>query len=355
MFRSLSIHRFRGFRRLHIEPLTQFNLFIGKNNVGKTAVLEACFLLVGPTNPELPLRINVFRGIEQYRSDPEEIWGWIFYKKDISEPILLEAQSEKKRDRKLQLRLAQPRVLPMRNGKKTRAIGQSSATLTTAIAPSELTLRYTDEVGKRHDTKAFLRESSIGVDRGSFVKFANSIYIGAKVGYTHENPERYSKLEEVGTEKEILPALQILEPRLKKVAVIVTGNGPLLHGDIGMGRMVPLPFMGEGMGRMATLILAMANCPEGVLMIDEIETGLHYSVMTNVWKSLAEAAKRFNVQVFTTTHSWECLKSSHEAFSEIGQYDLSVHRLDRDKDEVTHVAYDRHMIETALKSGVEIR
>lgn len=58
MFRKLSIDRFRGFKRLRMEGLERFNLVLGRNNVGKTAFLEAIFLLVGPTNPELPLKIG---------------------------------------------------------------------------------------------------------------------------------------------------------------------------------------------------------------------------------------------------------------------------------------------------------
>jgi AAA15 family ATPase/GTPase len=66
MFRSLSICGFRGFQDLRVDDLDRFSLFLGPNNVGKTAVLEAIFLMAGPTNPDLPLRVNAFRGIEQF-------------------------------------------------------------------------------------------------------------------------------------------------------------------------------------------------------------------------------------------------------------------------------------------------
>lgn len=67
MFRSLRMTRFRGFRDLEVKPLDRFNLCLGSNNVGKTALLEGAFLLMAPTNPELPLRVNAFRGIDLLR------------------------------------------------------------------------------------------------------------------------------------------------------------------------------------------------------------------------------------------------------------------------------------------------
>jgi AAA15 family ATPase/GTPase len=87
MFRALSITGFRGFSKLKIPQLDRFNLFLGQNNVGKTALLEAIFLLVGPTTPELTVRISGFRGIEQFRNDPEELWGWFFYNKNLKSTI----------------------------------------------------------------------------------------------------------------------------------------------------------------------------------------------------------------------------------------------------------------------------
>ena len=116
MFRSLSLDRFRGFSKLRVEPLDRINLILGKNNTGKTALLEAIFLLAGPTNPELPLRLNLFRGIEQVRADPEDMWGWLFYKKRIEHDIWIKAEAEigRRRAEQLTISLGKRRELPLR-------------------------------------------------------------------------------------------------------------------------------------------------------------------------------------------------------------------------------------------------
>lgn len=103
------------------------------------------------------------------------------------------------------------------------------------------------------------------------------------------------------------------------------------------------------------IVLAIANAPNGVVLIDEIENGLHYSVQSKVWRAIAQAARVSNVQVFATTHSWECLVKAHEAFAEDEIYDLRWHRLQNVSGEIQAVSHDREMIEAALYSGVEIR
>jgi AAA15 family ATPase/GTPase len=128
-----------------------------------------------------------------------------------------------------------------------------------------------------------------------------------------------------------------------------------IHGDIGMPRLVPIPFMGDGVKRVLSIVLAIASASGGVVLIDEIENGLHYSVQKQVWQAIAEAARRLDVQVFATTHSWECLAKAHEAFAEDEVYDFRWHRLQEVRGEIQVVSHDREMIEAALYNGVEIR
>jgi AAA15 family ATPase/GTPase len=90
-------------------------------------------------------------------------------------------------------------------------------------------------------------------------------------------------------------------------------------------------------------------------MVDEIESGFHYSVVKDVWTAVGKLAREANVQVFAATHSWECLKAAHGAFSECKNYDFRLHRLDRMDGETTSSTYDGQMLSTALESGTELR
>jgi len=357
-FKSFSAARFRGFQNCKIDGLDQFNLILGRNNVGKTALLEALFLMLGPTNPQLPLTVTAFRGIDQFRTDPEDLWGWLFYEKDLKQKMTFEAETSQG-VRSLNISLGPQReIRSNRNIALSQKKRPSVATATTAMGPGELLLVYEDEKRQRVRSRAFIRENGIGigVELGKSVAFPISTFVTSRNGYVGENAERFSKLEEVGRESELIQPLRALEPRLSRLAVIVTGAGPMIHGDIGIGRMIPIPMMGEGIGRLMTILLAIASSKDGIVIVDEIDTGIHYSALVGLWTSIAEAARERNVQLFASTHSWECMKAAHEAFSKARTYDLSIQRLDRkDSGEVFATNYDHEMVEVALSSGVEVR
>src|SRR5829696_7564922 len=107
VYRSFSITNFRCFRELKVPRLERVNLFAGKNNVGKTALLEAIFLQLAPNNPELALRVNLLRGVEQFETDATDLWGWLFFQQRIADTIRLESQSDEKLRRSLEMRLVE--------------------------------------------------------------------------------------------------------------------------------------------------------------------------------------------------------------------------------------------------------
>jgi len=119
--------------------------------------------------------------------------------------------------------------------------------------------------------------------------------------------------------------------------------------------LVPLPFMGEGMRRVLSIVLAIANAPGGVVLIDEVENGLHHSVLIKVWQAIADAAERADAQVFATTHSYECIQAAHKAFSEKRPSDLRLFRLDRVDSEIRVAAYNETTLETSIDMSLEVR
>jgi hypothetical protein len=360
MFRSLSIRNFRGFKDLQVQGLNRVNLFLGNNNVGKSALLESVFLLAAPMNAELSLRLNAFRGIDEFHvTEVEELWGWLFYEKDVTRQIVFEFLTENLKHRSLKMRIAERK--DSRVQKKGKA-GPKAAkrfrwlqSTSKSTIPHELHLDYKTETGATGEARAFFQEGGVAFEHGKVASFPTSIFIPSRGAYAPENAERFSKVQEQMREEELLPALRLIEPRLKKLSLLATGIGNMLHGDIGIGRLVPLPLMGEGLGRLLTLLLAITESKDGVVMIDEIDTGFHYSILSAVWSAITKRAREVDAQIFATTHSWDCLKSAHESFSGSESYDFSLHRLDRDNDLVTSTTYDREMVATALAKGMELR
>ena len=109
------------------------------------------------------------------------------------------------------------------------------------------------------------------------------------------------------------------------------------------------------MVRLLSIILSIAHAPHGYVLIDEIENGIHHSVMVDVWRAIADAAKRFDTQVFSTTHSWDCIRAAHQAFKDTNEEDFILYRLDRMKNTILPVIYDQETLQAALIAELEVR
>ena len=129
----------------------------------------------------------------------------------------------------------------------------------------------------------------------------------------------------------------------------------MIYGDTGLSRKIPVAYMGDGISRLLTIILYMANLPNGVVLIDEIENGLHHKVIPKVWEAIGRAAREFNCQVIATTHSFELLEDALTGLGENYRDDFAFIRLDRRDDCVRPVRLDYEMLETAFEYHMEIR
>jgi len=183
----------------------------------------------------------------------------------------------------------------------------ANQSLTTEVRSYDrLVLEYQDKTDEKNISRVYWqagyqgRQTSFRKIRRE--KFPLGIYITSSTRSPKEDAERFSKLERVGRQAEVLETLRLLEPRLQRLSLLVVDGEPIIHGDLGMSELVPLPLMGEGVGRLLLIILAIAYAQGGTILIDEIKNGLHYSVMTDVWKAIADAARRADAQIFATTH-----------------------------------------------------
>jgi AAA15 family ATPase/GTPase len=130
---------------------------------------------------------------------------------------------------------------------------------------------------------------------------------------------------------------------------------PLIYADLGLSEMIPVTQLGQGFNRLLDIYSEIVVEDAKVLLIDEIENGLHHSVMPVIWKGLFLAAKEFDVQIFATTHSWECILAADQAAREGENYDLALIRLDRVKEDIKATVIDEKSLSTAKELQWEMR
>ncbi|MDY6806906.1 MAG: AAA family ATPase [Cyanobacteriota bacterium] len=357
MLKSLTIKNFRCFENLTLEPLELVNLIGGGNNVGKTALLEAIFLLAGVSDIEKPLRLNLFRGIEQKKLDIEDLCQWMFFNKDIAKTIEIAAGESGKEFRSMKIKLVESdaAILPLLPNYLSKGNRLKNLQIEYQKNGRETAIWRVAVVGDREDSEEV--GTALKMERGEIEPHPPTELISTTKARTSttETVENFSRLEEVNRQGEILETLQILEPRLKRLAVLVTGGIPMIYGDIDIGHLVPLQMMGEGVVRLAAIALTIANTENGTVLIDEIENGLHHSVLVKVWKAIINVAKKSKVQIFATTHSWECIQAAHEAFLTENSYDFRYHRLGRVGGTIKTATYDRETIGTSVDMNFEMR
>ncbi len=358
---SVRIENFRCFDKLKVQPTALVNLIGGKNNVGKTSFLEALFLALGPTNPELSLRVTRFRGLDPVTLGIPESWSWLFANRATERPIVVELVDDRGVSHALTLKLhalnsVEGTIGSTRRSAPGPALPSPSANSAEWAATHEL--QYEHSAPNQQPLAASARFGAGRIEIGiGNVQFPNSVFLSARHPRTGAEEVQRLRLVEEDEDKErlVIDLLRVIVPTLKRISVAVQGGEPLVRAVIEPREHIPINMFGEGLVKLTSIALAAATASHGCVLIDEIENGLHYGALREVWRGLAELARASNVQVFATTHSRECVVAAHDAFKELLEYEFAYHRLERSAEGVTAVSYGRDELDDAIEFEHEVR
>ncbi|GIL14010.1 MAG: hypothetical protein BroJett038_27300 [Chloroflexota bacterium] len=363
MYTVFHIKNFRCFDDLVLDDLARVNLLAGKNNVGKTALLEALFLHCGAYNPALTLNLNAFRGIDtitvEFGRSARMPWDALFNQLDASKSIELTGENSESGRRVLRLNSVRQveELSKIRQTLESRTNGQDAIS-SASESVQVLSLEYEEEAGQNGRTYLIFDQQKGRVEPAAPPPPFPGFFLASRVRIPlNDDAQRYGNLVRQRKQNMVVNALQAIESRLISLTALPVGNISIIHGDVGLKELIPLPDLGDGMNRLASIVLAIGNAPNGVVLVDEIENGLHHSILKDVWKAIAKAARAFNTQVFATTHSLECIRAAHQAFSESEVYDFRYHRLDRNEktNRIEVVTYDQRLIEASIQADFEVR
>ena len=348
MFHNIEINRLRGIKHSKIEGLKQINLFFGKNNCGKSSLLDAIFLISGISNPKLPLNVNIIRNYR--RLEPSDM-KLDFYSLDMSSPIVIKAENDETRE--LQISVVES------SSSKVNLLGEDNNVVSTDLDNKYgLVLKY------KVDEQAY--ESSIIMSHSSNNSLEQRIKMPAhykeKLTCRYLNPKfdfttSIDGLVDVIKNKDeafIVNALRLIEPNIKDF--VLSQNEVLV--DIGLDKRIPINMMGDGARKILSILTSIYECKNGIVLIDELSNGFHYSVMKGVWRAIVSVAKKNNVQIFATTHDLDSIKGLRDAAKSGEEYDDSIvcFKLQRTADyELKSYTYSLDSVDYSLTQEIEIR
>jgi AAA15 family ATPase/GTPase len=366
---SLEIKGYRCFEHLTIEKLGRVNLIVGKNSVGKTALLEGVWAystrgkiltLFDPlfNRDELSFFIERSSAL-QVSLDKEKIIsavGNLFYNRPKLNPSSRHRFSISSTVSVLEVGVTQPKDDEESKRYFYNAFGLTNAGLLLAsviedrISDSKYGEKVTSETFSFEVQKILYHESAPTPIVCEFRRFLSMSSIITKL---------WDNAVKKGFDEKSKTFLQVMLPSLNFLNFVGTENNgeryPIVNNGVSKER-VPLKNFGDGMMQLLGIALSLVSCENGILLIDEIETGLHYSILPDVWKLIFKTAKDLNVQVFATTHSKDCIEAFTQAAIDDEESEGMLIRLERNKsDKIIAKIFDEESLETIERRDIEVR
>lgn len=357
---SLEIRNFRAFHDLKIERLGRVNLIVGKNNVGKTSLLEALQLYARRVST-LTYMWDIMRTRREMRQQFGDVRDvlttlkYLFYgRKDVVpgiEPITIGSTSGEV----LFIGVEWSILEILANGRRgIRPLSPDESYETTDNLVPRLFIQIGSSIARFElDPSAPQGISRLNANEiPCVVTSANGLSV-------QRLTELWDNVTLTNLEDDILSALRLIAPGVKGlnfVSTPLTGNEriPVVRiADI--DEPLPLYSLGDGMLRTLGIALALVNAKDGLLLIDEFENGLYYAIQPDLWRFIFQVARRLNVQVFATTHSWDCIEAFQKAARADKQEEGLLIRLESKKGEIAATLYDERELGIATREQIEVR
>jgi len=380
MLESFQINNFRLFQHLEVRKLNRVNLIVGKNNSGKSTFLEAVELYASNASPTVLLDLVESRQ-ETWFSEAQP-HSQNFISNSVRHlfcghklPIIGEkgiSLGEVASNTKLHISAAAYQNKNDDEG-TLRKIRISEVELDENLSNVEIFLIA--EEGERtrrlfrfenqdlRDIRLRNRMISVSERQESELKYTWQIVS------TENMPNRklaalWDLTSLTDLEQEVISALRLIDDRVTGVAFVENSASYFKTRENdrrialvkikGIEEPLPLKSMGDGMTRLFHIIVALVNARNGLLLIDEFENGLHWSVQPKVWDIVFQLSQRLNVQVFATTHSRDCIKGFDQAWNKyptLGAF----FRLDEKNGLIKATEYTSDTLTDSMDMDVEVR
>lgn len=360
---DLQVTGFRGLKDLTVSRLGRVTLIAGKNGVGKTTLLEAVQVFaarfsVRALEDILGKRREIIVGIDE-DGDPtvDYVWESLFWGRhaDSGQTITIGSDGAE-----VKLRISVAMFDDIERDNPEIFLGRMSEnTLVFKIETDKGPYKYVSSVtgpARRYGERIQPWENGFPED----LQFRT---LGPDVVRDVELAELWDELiDSGGSKKEVLDSLSLMYDHQVDDLDMVGDSSPFVRTGrrakvrlAGHVRPVPLKSLGDGAVRIVGYLAAVSRANRSLVLVDEIENGIHHTIQPLFWETLINAAARYDSQIVATTHSWDCVEAFARAAAEKDSADCSLIRLDDVDSELLVAHYDEENLLNAAESKIEVR
>jgi hypothetical protein len=403
MFKNLRIKNFRSIESIDIDNLGSVNLVVGENNGGKSTFLEAIRIYCAKGDPILLNEIAAGRGEVTFESRDIaadllgiDIFESIFsgrrfndlgkdeiYIGDIEEEDYLTMERAWLSETVVNADVDENEIPTIRRQFINREIGLERAiNRGQPIEPiilmrnkyrndSRIRRNYLNLDDLPNDSTAVTARRLSERWSQSF-KLVPCSYVPTRMLGMAETGAMWDRVALTDFEPVVVNALKVIDARIDGIVFVEQGDlRPNSRRQSSFGRRtalikmsdskvrVPLASSGDGVLRLLQIILSLYAAKNGVLLIDEFENGLHFSVQEKIWDAIFYHAGKLGVQVFATTHSSDTVhtfsKIANSADNKGALIQLSKSAAFDEQGKTVATVYSENELYFATSSDMELR
>ena len=323
---NISINNFKCFKEFKVDSFKRFNLIFGKNSVGKSNLLEALHLYSDMFNSNTIIASFLQRDIPLNNN-----LELIFHNFDYSKPINIKTTKKE-----LNIYPIESLEIAPLDGIYYQVKNNDGKTIKLPLLINSN--RKLDNSFMSINNNVILNNKTILSSIVNYPLFHFSFFNDSNYKenrFKINTIEGFDKLQNLKMDKIVVDCLKPIIPNLQSIRI---SSNKICEADIGLNRYLSLNALGNGILKIFNYIVNALFVQNGVLFIDEIDNGFHYSSLRNLWISLFKVSHLGNIQIFATTHSYECIKAFNDIYNEVkNEYnfndDIQGIRIEADKEE----------------------
>jgi len=320
--KNIEIKNFKCFEDFKAEGFGRVNLIGGKNNVGKTAFMEACFLgSIEDKKSKKFIENSII--IELHRNSLDFLLQWMLNYKEFKLKYIKSYTSINK------------------------IIDEENRITDEKILLNSLSRWSSSQNNKNKSFNEYLEEL---YKKNHPPLINNSKFISVGNNFNDYLVNFIDEIKLADKEDDLNKALKSFFD-IEKIDIIK--NRVMLKKE---SKYLLLSEFGDGVKHFLNIILALYLNKDSILYLDEIENGIHYTNLDKLWEIILTISKQQNVQVFATTHSKECIESYARVAEELEDKEITFFKLGKNQQgELKGMVYPYEWFIDSIAQEEEVR